>query len=199
MCGVFGFIGIAPDMALLKQIAELAATRGMHAWGIAYIEPNGTQGIYKEIGSLAGKTDLLDQWDYRAVIGHCRLSTSGTPNNVVNNQPLIVGSYAVAHNGNVYNYREIADRYGLTLRTQSDSEVIPALLNEVSGTPKQVHERVVGVIDSPYAILTLSKNGIYAMRNRLPLFAAVRDEGVYFCSREFQGAVNIEERTVYGY
>jgi glucosamine 6-phosphate synthetase-like amidotransferase/phosphosugar isomerase protein len=60
------------------------------------------------------------------VLGHCRLSTSGSPSVNLNNHPHVTddGRYHLVHNGIVPKHDVIADRHCLRLRSNCDSEVL---------------------------------------------------------------------------
>jgi amidophosphoribosyltransferase len=67
----------------------------------------------------------------RSAIGHNRYSTAGSATNKFNIQPLVVnyrdGNLAVAHNGNLTNFREVRTRLqneGTIFQTTSDTETI---------------------------------------------------------------------------
>lgn len=74
-------------------------------------------------------------------LGHRRLAIIDLDKR--SNQPFLSsdGRYAIIFNGEIYNFKELATRHRLTLRTHSDTEVLltlyallgPAMLNELNG------------------------------------------------------------------
>ena len=188
MCGIFGFIGSKPDLSLLKEIGELASTRGVHGWGVA----SESRFEFGD-GKLEQKIDILDSFkDESWLIGHCRLATFGNYDGVV--QPLRSKRHTFAHNGNVYNYPYLANYIHYTMKTDCDSEIIGALL-DVGYSLRKVSQ----LLNQPYAILTTTKKGMSAIRKRLPLFVSEREEGTYFCSRAFDRSEPLKEGREYSY
>lgn len=66
-----------------------------------------------------------------AVVGHCRLATHGSPVEPKNNHPHSGGGFHVAHNGILNDHKVVAERNGLKLRGQCDSEVLLRLVQHV--------------------------------------------------------------------
>ena len=180
MCGVFGFDGVRPvDVGAFAEVARLAARRGPHAAGIAWIADERV-----EILRAAEPWEKLEKRALAAVagatraIGHCRLATAGDYSDPADAQPLPVWDGAVAHNGNVYNWRELAAEHGLVLRTRCDSEVI-GLLTRARPLPE-----ALALVDvaSPAAVLALWPDRFEVARRGHPLYAWSRPEGTYYCS-----------------
>jgi asparagine synthase (glutamine-hydrolysing) len=99
MCGILGGTGIINE-EILKSSIDKIGHRG---------------------------PDASDQWrnnQANLFMGHCRLSIIDL--NDVANQPFESsnGRYVMVYNGEIYNYRDLASRHGLRLRTQSDTEVL---------------------------------------------------------------------------
>ncbi|MBN2003089.1 MAG: hypothetical protein JXA21_07000 [Anaerolineae bacterium] len=194
MCGLFGYIGTRLDIGLVNTLATLAETRGPHAYGLAWLAGDGKLTTFKAPGRITQhRLDLLKVLDAPAFIGHCRLSTSGAAENNTNNQPLTLGNMALAHNGNVYAYRQIYDLHGYVPKSECDSE---ALLLEIYSAFGTLPERVlhgwqtIGQ-DSPQAALLLSPAGLAALRHYHPLYHQITPTGVYFCSRPFDDAATL--------
>lgn len=101
MCGISGFVSIKPNQYSLEQLkasTDVIAHRGPDADGFYY--------------------------DSRVGFGHRRLSILDLSHAA--NQPMTsaCGNYVIIYNGEVYNYREIAPRLDVKLKTTSDTEVI---------------------------------------------------------------------------
>jgi glutamine phosphoribosylpyrophosphate amidotransferase len=88
MCGLFGAIGPAIDPVILQQLALLAGTRGPHACGWVYEGRPGQILTMKYHGPIKPRVPQLGMVKTRLLIGHCRLSTSGSHHDPTNNQPL---------------------------------------------------------------------------------------------------------------
>ena len=53
MCGLLGYItqdGSGPDLARLRRIAAVTQTRGHHAFGLAWLAPDGSIHTFKRPG-----------------------------------------------------------------------------------------------------------------------------------------------------
>ena len=115
MCALFGWLdykGIIPKKLLKKltqTLANAAEERGTDAAGISYIK-DGKITIYKR-PKPAHKLKFTFPEDTRAVMGHTRLTTQGNQKLNYNNHPFsgTAGdtSFAFAHNGVLYNDREL--------------------------------------------------------------------------------------------
>jgi glutamine phosphoribosylpyrophosphate amidotransferase len=212
MCGLFGYIGTSPEWPLLKQAAYEAGRRGPNAWGVAWLDEQkkrlhfGTQRgdlhdnepvpiwldgiqVYKQPGKLAEDVDRLPTLVGKpsALIGQSRLATSGTYRTNDNNPPFVVRGIALAHNGNVYNARELTAQHHLEPETACDSEVLAqliavgrgSLLDRVTWAVEQVDAR------SPLSVLAMDGTGIVAVRRGQPLYGLLQLRDAYLCSRPF--------------
>lgn len=235
MCGLFGFVGAAdPNPEDVLAVMREAGRRGPHAYGYAWIDAaadtaqtgmplNGaeaasrgphvvtargsiTQHLSAVSGALRGK---------RLFIGQCRLVTSGPARDARNNQPLVAGSIALAHNGNVYNADAILETHGLRARTRNDSEALAQLIAPeivpLSSPTVTIADRVRAALHlmypcSPTALLVLSAEGIVAARWPAradmpghPLYLWHRPEGLFFCSRPLPDATLLADGLVNTY
>jgi asparagine synthase (glutamine-hydrolysing) len=100
MCGIAGFISRKFSKEDLKQMTDCLRNRGPDAEGFYFNE---------EIG---------------LGLGHRRLSIIDLSEAA--NQPIYShdGRYAIIFNGEIYNYKEVAVKYNIKQRTNSDTEVI---------------------------------------------------------------------------
>lgn len=185
MCGVFGFVGRKyPERDIMQEIAFLAGTRGCHSNGVAWLTPDGTIQVKKQLGKIVPET-LLTGVTSKMIIGHCRLATSGPPT-LANAQPLITSTMAVAHNGTIRSYPRLALQFKGRLRTQCDSELLLLM-------PMQ---ELFRLDTSPYAVLFVKDGQLTAARRELPLYGLeTADGGIYYCSRKFRNAKLIANNT----
>ncbi len=102
-------------------------------------------------------------------------------------------------NGEIYNYKELAKKYNIELKTNSDCEIILPLFN-LLGIEKLCNE-----LNGEYAFIILdlslknNKNDIYIARDRFgirPLFYSITDEFINFSS-ELKGIVNNNNTKVF--
>lgn len=100
MCGIAGFVSTRFNKQHLKGMTDSIRHRGPDADGFYFDEKNG------------------------AALGHRRLSIIDLSDAA--NQPFYSqdGRYVMVYNGEVYNYREIQERYKINPQTHSDTEII---------------------------------------------------------------------------
>jgi len=114
-CAVVGVWG-HPEASNIAYLGLYALQhRGQEGAGIASLRPHEDRFcLYKRKGLVADifTKDVLEKLPGTCAIGHTRYSTSGSKE-AENLQPLLVDhegqSIAVAHNGNLVNYPELAE------------------------------------------------------------------------------------------
>ena len=189
MCGIFGAIGNSIKEEIMQEIAEEALKRGPQAHGIAWYS---NENICLQVNSSAINPQKAFKGmseDCRAIIGNCRLSTSGSYLDEQNNQPLVLDQTVISHNGNVKSYLQIAEELEVKLSTKCDSEIICHLINRFG--VKEALSRLSAEV--PMALLILHENKLTAFRQGQPLYTSCIDGTHYFCSRKFTGAKPIKE------
>ncbi len=117
-------------------------------------------------------TDVLKG---QAAIGHNRYSTSGAADNAANIQPIMVnyrdGNVAVAHNGNLTNFRAIRKKLqdtGTIFQTTSDTEVILHLIAR-SSEKDQVRQilEALNLVEGAFSLAILTDTMLIAARDPL--------------------------------
>jgi glucosamine 6-phosphate synthetase-like amidotransferase/phosphosugar isomerase protein len=188
MCGIFGFIskdGRGPDVTRLKRIAIETQQRGPHAFGLAWIDPNGALHTYKRPGPATANLGDLDACHGAvAMIGHCRWATHGEPEINANNHPHRAGRGWVVHNGVVRNYTWLIRRFGLDPKTECDSEVLGLLIARFPGELGMRAARTTDAADGPLAMMGLWRNPtrLLVVRRDNPLCFGATKSGYYFAS-----------------
>jgi amidophosphoribosyltransferase len=129
-CGIFGIHG-HPDAARLTYFGLYALQhRGQESAGICALRDNKVV-AHKGMGLVPDVFDIshMEQLDGDTAIGHVRYSTTGS-SILSNAQPFVVNhrnkSYAVAHNGNIVNAKELKqelEESGSILQTTMDTEI----------------------------------------------------------------------------
>ena len=117
-CGVFGVWAPGEEVAKLAYYGLYALQhRGQESAGIA-VSDGGRIAVYKDIGLVSQVFDeaTLTALSGHIAVGHCRYSTTGV-NKWANAQPTLGataddGTVALAHNGNLVNSAELAQRLG---------------------------------------------------------------------------------------
>lgn len=176
-CGIFGVYAAGKSAVIDTVYFGLYAIqhRGQEAAGVAIDDGNGKIFYHKDLGLVSEiftKEVMEGCPDGTAAIGHVRYSTAGK-GGYVNIQPLVMtgkfGRFALAHNGNVINARQLRDELiadGVTFQTTMDTEVIAALINKYSD--KSVEEGVVkaaGKMRGAFSMLLLTEGKIIAIRD----------------------------------
>lgn len=215
MCGLFGFSGPSPaQTAELTIIATLAATRGPHSHGFAWLNGDGINS-HRGWGDARRAIPTLQKLETTAIIGHSRLATTGLyaggPPGIDDTMPFVVGDgerqVAVVHNGTLRGYRVIARQAGFNLTSGCDSEVIAHLiLRTLRTAPTLPLSALLSIVSdqidegNPFAVIAMDHRGqTAAVRRGLPLFAGNGDEGTYLCSRAFTGSVKLRDGYVWGW
>lgn len=177
MCGIFGCFG-KPDHHIVTDLAVEASRRGPHSCGWA-----SKHGVEHRADCLENHIMEIPTDDW--MVGHSRLATSGNLSSYLdlhNNQPLVNESVVVAHNGNVYDYRDIYAEYGYMPYSENDSEALIALfIHEPTWQDRFL--RIAEV--SPMAVILKADDSLYIVRAGHPLYWLRHDEALYVCSRRF--------------
>ncbi|MGH7916624.1 MAG: amidophosphoribosyltransferase [Candidatus Binataceae bacterium] len=172
-CGVFGVWG-HPEAANLVYLGLYALQhRGQESAGI--VSSNGKSLIsHRGMGLVADifNGDVIGRLEGTAAIGHNRYSTTGA-NTLKNCQPLVVeyasGGLALAHNGNLVNFRELRERLeanGSIFQSSSDSELIIHLIANVQAVdlPTRAAQALVQVRGA-YSLVILTEQAMIAVRD----------------------------------
>lgn len=134
MCGIIGYIGTKKAKPILINGLLRLEYRGYDSAGIATVEKDGIK-VIKEKGRIANleAMDRINDLEGTIGIGHTRWATHGKPS-AVNSHPHYDNDklFAVVHNGIIENYHELRkflEDNGYTFLSDTDTEVIPNLIN----------------------------------------------------------------------
>lgn len=184
MCGIVGYTGSkhnAKDV-LITGLKNLEY-RGYDSAGVALNENENIK-LYKTAGRILNLEKLLKKDDNcysSAGIGHTRWATHGIPNEI-NAHPHNCGSVFLVHNGIIENYIELKAELiskGVVFKTQTDTEVACAYINEIY---KQEKDKIKCLIKScqkfrgSYAFAIIFEDEpdvIYATRKDSPLVVGI--------------------------
>lgn len=176
-CGVFGVWAPGEEAAKLTFYGLYALQhRGQESAGIAASTGERIL-VFKDMGLVSqvfSESDLKTLQGHLA-IGHCRYSTTGS--SVWDNaQPTLratnEGSLALAHNGNLTNTGDLAERAskeGLKLDGEitTDTEIMTALL---AGSPHRSVEasavEVLPLLEGAFSLVFMDETTLYAARDR---------------------------------
>lgn len=202
-CGIFGVFDNPNASVLTYYGLHSLQHRGQEAAGIVSCEfkKEKNRSHFNTVKGMGLVTDvfrdysiLKDQLIGNSAIGHTRYSTTGSANNEKNIQPLIVnyrnGNLAVAHNGNLTNFRTIRKELqdeGTIFQTTSDTELLLHLIAR-SKQNKQIDQikDAINKLEGAFSFVILTDTMLIAARDVYgfrPL-ALGKKEGSYVIASE---------------
>lgn len=132
MCGIIGIVGQSDVVPRLLDGLQRLEYRGYDSAGVAVLSGS-TVHVRRAVGKLDNLRELLHET--RPVgsvgIGHTRWATHGAAT-LENAHPHTVGGVSLVHNGIIENHaalREELNAAGIVMRSQTDTEVVAALLD----------------------------------------------------------------------
>jgi len=186
MCGIIGYIGDRDTVGVLLEGLRRLEYRGYDSAGVAVLVDGRIQ-VVKAQGKLSVLSDVLAKGkpEGRLGVGHTRWATHGPPSER-NAHPHTdcEGQIAVVHNGIIENYLELRERLeaeGHTLRSQTDTEVIPHLLEAYyDGDLEKAMRRALRDVRGSYAAVAIcdrEAGRLVAARQYSPLVAGLGEKG----------------------
>lgn len=134
MCGIVGYIGTKKASPILINGLLKLEYRGYDSAGIATIEDGGIS-VMKDKGRVKNLYNIDGIKNLKGTVGiaHTRWATHGKPSKE-NSHPHLDQDecFAAVHNGIIENYNELKEdlmKKGYTFKSQTDTEVIPNLIN----------------------------------------------------------------------
>ena len=179
-CGIFGIFN-HPEASILTYYGLYSLQhRGQEASGIVTSIKNNNKTSFNFHKGIGLVTDVFKDSSVlekhllgNSAIGHNRYSTTGSANNKLNIQPFTVlyknGNLAVAHNGNLTNFKEHRKKLensGTIFQTTSDSELFLHLIarSKSKDQKKQIVDSL-SKIEGAFSVLILTDNGLIAARD----------------------------------
>ena len=193
MCGIVGYTGRRPVQDILIEGLSRLEYRGYDSAGVA-IEQDGKLEVVHRKGKVSSLAHTLGHFDFTGTcgIGHTRWATHGRPSEA-NAHPHTScnGRIAVVHNGIIENFAELREELeglGHVFTSQTDTEVIPHLVEEayreshdLMQAVREAAERLIGA----YAIAVVSSDEpgtLVVSRKDSPLVVGLADDGAYVAS-----------------
>ena len=176
MCAIFGFLdykGVVSNSVLKKLIKALsvcAEVRGTDATGISYVK-NSRMVTFKK-AKPAHKIKLYFPTDTKCVIGHTRFTTQGSEKYNYNNHPFeSEKGFSLAHNGVLYNDKELRQKYMLlNTKIETDSYVAVQLLEQFGGVDIESIKRMSEVVEGSFVFTILrNDNTLFLVKGSNPL------------------------------
>ena len=179
MCAVFGYLdykGKVSNAILKKLIQNLsiaAEIRGTDATGISYVN-HGKVVTFKR-AKPAHKVKLYFPKNTRTVIGHTRMTTQGSEKYNHNNHPFYgrcgTKTFALAHNGVLYNDAELKAKYHLPkTQIETDSYVAVQLLEQEKQLHAESIKKMAELIEGSFVFTILrNDNTLFLVKGNNPL------------------------------
>src|SRR5947209_8721467 len=184
MCGIVGYTGARDAAPLLLEGLKRLEYRGYDSAGIAVVA-DGRIEVHKAPGKISALEKELGAAlpAGHAGLAHTRWATHGAPN-VVNAHPHTDcgGTVALAHNGIIENagaLRTALTKRGHVFRSETDTEVLPHLIEELLARGASLVEAVAGAlhqVEGAYGIAVVSTrepDRVVAARRGSPLLVAI--------------------------
>src|SRR6201987_2252613 len=195
MCGIVGYIGKREVYPILIKGLHRLEYRGYDSAGVAMIATDKKLNVYKCKGKVSDLEKFAEGKDKSGNIGigHTRWATHGEPNDV-NAHPHYSqsGDIVLLHNGIIENYasiKENLEKRGHTFRSQTDTEVLVHLIEEIKEKDnlKLGHAVIAALkqVVGAYAIVVLDKNNpneLVAAKKGSPMVIGIGEDDFFIAS-----------------
>lgn len=179
MCAVFGYFDYKGKVSnailknLIQNLSIAAEVRGTDATGISYVN-HGKVVTFKK-AKPAHKVKLYFPKNTRAVIGHTRMTTQGSEKYNYNNHPFDgrcgMETFALAHNGVLYNDAELKAKYHLPKTPiETDSYVAVQLLEQEKQLHAESIKKMAELVNGSFVFTILrNDNTLFLVKGNNPL------------------------------
>ena len=179
MCSLLGWMdyqSVVPHKVLRKltqSLAVAAEERGTDASGISYVRDNEIV-IYKR-PKAAHKLHFCPPEGIAAVMGHTRMATQGSEKNNANNHPFYGKtsdtSFALAHNGIIYNDKELRKEKHLPVTNiETDSYIAVQLIESQNRLDFDSLRYMAESVNGSFTFSLLDEsNNLYLVKGSNPL------------------------------
>ncbi len=187
MCGIVGYIGHREAQSIVLNSLARLEYRGYDSCGIAILGSDIK--VYKDVGRVQQLRRVLPPNGGSIGLGHTRWATHGKPSQT-NAHPHTDcrGKIAVVHNGVIDNFqslREQLTREGHLFRSETDTEVIPHLVEKYyQGDLEKAVKRALLDIRGSYAIIVLCADSdqLVVAKNESPVVIGIGDKENFIAS-----------------
>ena len=177
MCGIVGIVDVGGVSLPLYYALYALQHRGQESAGISVFDgdrlhKHKAQGLVAEVFD----TKILNTLTGKIGVGHVRYPTTGanTPENIQPFNFQFMGKgFAIAHNGNLVNTRELRETFekaGQFFCTTTDTEVIAALIADElrrSGSIEDAVRLCMARIRGSYSVVMAYDGAVYGFRDPL--------------------------------
>lgn len=166
MCGIVGVLTTGKASSELYNGLFAIQHRGQDGAGM-YVYDNDETKLHKGPGLVSDvfSEDTLNELEGDKGIGHLRYPTIGSDSGrdaqpFQTEDPIKIG---MAHNGNIVNYNQLIDEYGLKLKSECDLELILALFAKELKKEDEISEdalfssigRLMDKLNGSYSVISL--------------------------------------------
>ena len=189
MCGIVGYIGKDKCQEVLINGLKELEYRGYDSAGLAYVF-NDELIITKKKGKIIELEKVLEKHYSNLGIGHTRWATHGIPSEI-NSHPHKSGKVTIVHNGIIENYASIKEeliKEGFTFKSETDTEVAAALLNNLYSKTNDMLEAMKlfeRKVRGAYALGIINDddfNTLYAIKKASPLIVGIGNNENFIAS-----------------
>lgn len=189
MCGIVGYIGKDKCQEVLINGLKELEYRGYDSAGLAYVF-NDELIITKKKGKIIELEKVLEKHYSNLGIGHTRWATHGIPSEI-NSHPHKSGKITIVHNGIIENYASIKEeliKEGFTFKSETDTEVSAALLNNLYSKTNDMLEAMKlfeKKVRGAYALGIINDddfNTLYAIKKASPLIVGIGNNENFIAS-----------------
>jgi len=205
VCGIIGVLGKRAAAPLVLSGLKKLEYRGYDSWGIATI--NNELRVEKRVGKIENVSAReLDALKGVVGLGHTRWATHGGVTKE-NAHPHLdcAGTIAVVHNGIIENnveLRNALEARGHSFKSQTDTEVVPHLIEEEIVAGSGFVDAVLKVsrkLKGSFALAVLNTrepNTLVGVRNESPLIVGLGEE-TFFLASDVLAFLNETKRVAY--
>ncbi|HEY49032.1 MAG TPA: glutamine--fructose-6-phosphate transaminase (isomerizing) [Dehalococcoidia bacterium] len=201
MCGIVGYIGAREAQPILINCLKRLEYRGYDSCGIALLGE--TAEVHKDAIRIEALERSLQPNDSQAGIGHTRWATHGKPSGI-NAHPHTdcSGTIAVVHNGVIENFLQLREQLtseGHTFRSETDTEVIPHLIEKYyKGDLEPAVLKALADIAGSYAFIAIRAgcDELVVARKDSPLIIGIGDKE-YLVASDVPAVLDYTDRVIY--
>lgn len=201
MCGIVGYVGHREAQPVLISCLKRLEYRGYDSCGVAL--GGADIKVFKDAVRIEALERTLKPHNSQVGIGHTRWATHGKPSEA-NSHPHTdcTGKIAVVHNGVIDNFvqlREQLTKEGHTFRSETDTEVIPHLVEKYyQGNLEQAVSRALADVRGSYALIVMHSDcdELVVARQESPLIVGVGDDE-YLVASDVPAVLDYTDRVVY--
>ena len=177
MCAIFGFLNYEKKIKsktlkkLVKNLSIACEIRGTDATGISYVK-EGKIMVFKK-PKPAHQLNLYFPKDTITLIGHTRYTTQGSEKFNQNNHPFVsANGFSLAHNGVIYNDKELRYQYNLPqTNIETDSYIAVHLLDYCNQVDFESIKFMAENLQGSFAISILNHDDtLYLVKGCTPIY-----------------------------